>query len=683
MSADGLLFPLLNGEAAFWAARTCHACIGGGLFAAGVWAVCRLAPRLPAALRAWLWWLACLKLVLDLCGIAPPALPLLPAAPAGRILPAVPRSIAPAVTLRLREAGQAVSAKTAPISDDAAPRPLSLPPDARVSWPLCLQAVWLAGVLCGLLRAARLGLQLRRQVQAATPVPLPSDVSASLAEILGLPRAPRLLESADVSAPCITGLFRPVILLPRNFTQMLSPGEMRLALAHEMAHMRRNDLRLAILPALAQALFFFHPLVWIAVREWAAAREEACDALALGATGAAPAHFGHLLLKLAGGGDQAPALGLSPGYRTLQRRIVGLTTPPTRSGQARWLVAVALLALVPWRLTAAVRSPASTSATESSFPGRYTISDLGDVSEAAGLNAAGQAALTWRNGSEAQGLTGSGKALTLVGALPKHHFSIAYGINTQGQVAASSYNIPGHGRAFLWDGSRHRLGSLPGYPYSEARAVNDAGQVVGFAETGGHDRWEARIARAFLWQAGEMTDLGTLGGPYSYAYGLNNQGQVVGKADTDTFGATHAFLWQNGQMQDLGTLGGANSLACRVSDSGAVVGSAETGIGDTRHAFIWQNGLMRDLGSLPGLPDSVACGVNTSGQIVGYVEPQTDAPGKRAVLWFKGHALDLNALLPARSGWILTQARAINDRGQIVGNGTWNGQARAFLLTPR
>ncbi len=682
MSAGESYLPMLDGEAALWAVRMAHACLGGGLFIAGVWAICRLAPRLPAALRASLWWLALLKLVLDLGGIAPLALPLLPAAPALRAGQTAPSPVVLAPLPPL-SSGPTLSAKAAAAPDETSLHSAMPPRGARFHWPFYLQMIWLAGMVVQLLRALQQGLRLRRVVHAARTNALPSEILVSLAAELGLRRVPRVLESGGVSAPCVAGVFHPAILLPRHFAERLSPDEVRLALAHEMAHVRRNDLRLAVLPALTQALFFFHPLAWLAAREWAASREEACDALALAATGAAPARFGHLLLKIAGEGTPAPALGLSAGYHTLKRRLVGLTTCPTRSRHARWLVAAALLALVPWRLTAGTRTPSAAEAREDLRLPRYAVSDLGDVAEAAGLNDAGQAAMTWRDGDQSQGLAGSTETRTLVGALPKHHFSIAYGINAQGDVAAASFNIPGHGRAFFWDGSRHRLGSLPEYPYSEARAVNDAGQVAGFAETGGHDRWQARVARAFLWQSGEMTDLGTLGGPYSYAYDINNQGQVAGKADTDTFGQTHAFLWQNGQMQDLGTLGGANSLACRVSDSGLVVGCAETGAGNTRHAFIWQNGQMRDLGALPGLPDSVACGVNAPGQIVGYAEPQPDSPGKRAVLWQDGHALDLNALLPSHSGWVLTEARAVNSRGQIAGNGTLNGQPSAFLLTPR
>ena len=680
MSVDGSFFSWLNSEATFWGARMLYASIGGGLFLGGVWAVCRLAPRLPATLRASLWWLALMKLGLDVCGIAPLALPLLPATSTVSAERPALTNVSHPLVFRASPTGPRGRVQAA-LPDDADSRLPSPIVAMHFSWPLCLQVFWMAGVVICLGRSTRQGLRLRRLVRAALPVRFPENDAALLASALRLRHVPRLLESAAVSAPCVTGGFRPVILVPSHLSELYSPEERRLALAHEMAHIRRGDLLLAWLPALVQTVFFFHPLAWLGVREWAAAREEACDAAALTVTGAAPARLGHLLLKIAGG-TQSPALGLSPGYYSLRRRLGGLKALPLRTRQSRWLLAVALLGLLPWRLTAAVRPAAFTGKPSVSTLAPYAITDLGEGSEATGLNAAGQAALTLRDGSEAQGLVAAPDSRTALGALPKHHWSIAYGINAGGSVAAASYNIPGHSRAFVWDGSRHRLGSLPGYPYSQARAVNDSGQVAGFAETGGHDRWQARIARAFLWQSGDMTDLGTLGGLYSYAYGLNNQGQVVGKADTEIFGETHAFLWQNGQMQDLGTLGGANSLACRVSDSGAVVGCAEIGSGVLRHAFLWQNGAMRDLGTLPGLPDSVACGVNAQGEIVGYAEPQPESEIKHAVVWRNGAALDLNTLLPPHSGWILREARAVNDRGQIVGNGMQNGQAHAFLLTP-
>jgi hypothetical protein len=41
---------------------------------------------------------------------------------------------------------------------------------------------------------------------------------------------------------------------------------------------------------------------------------------------------------------------------------------------------------------------------------------------------------------------------------------------------------------------------------------------------------------------------------------------------------------------------------------------------------------------------------------------------------------DLNDYLPEGSPWVLTSATAINDNGQIAGNGTISGEAHAFLM---
>lgn len=85
---------------------------------------------------------------------------------------------------------------------------------------------------------------------------------------------------------------------------------------------------------------------------------------------------------------------------------------------------------------------------------------------------------------------------------------------------------------------------------------------------------------------------------------------------------------------------------------------------------------MTGLGTLPGCRSSEAFGINNNGIIVG----QSDG---KAFLWQGGKMRDLNALIPAEAGWVLTEANAINNKGQIVGNGQLHGQPHAFLLTPR
>ena len=80
----------------------------------------------------------------------------------------------------------------------------------------------------------------------------------------------------------------------------------------------------------------------------------------------------------------------------------------------------------------------------------------------------------------------------------------------------------------------------------------------------------------------------TLGGTYSQAYAVNNLGQVVGYANTVGDAEEHAFLWtQAGGMVDLGTLGGTGSLARAVNNSGLVAGEGGDASGET-HAVVWQ-----------------------------------------------------------------------------------------------
>ncbi|MGI4788077.1 MAG: DUF3466 family protein [Janthinobacterium lividum] len=334
----------------------------------------------------------------------------------------------------------------------------------------------------------------------------------------------------------------------------------------------------------------------------------------------------------------------------------------------------------------------------------YSIADLGPGagadwafygSGAVAINDRGQVV----GGQGHAFLWSEGKSVDL-GALPPEGplddtDSVANGINAHGVIVGTSGSFRPVfmsglvvARGFITE--KNRLHQLTPHnssfiPY----AINDKDEIVGL------DAY-----RGFFYAQGKLVPLGTLStvptGNRSTAWSINDQGQVVGWSivdsrlkTTQSSLFTHAFLWKrgahSGKMRDLGTLPGwVNSYAYGINRRGEVIGSVSDESGNTdgvrsdSHAegFLWRKGKMTALGTLPGRRNSEAFGINDSSQIVG----RSDA---HAFLWNSGKMLDLNSTLSSASGWILEEARAINNHGQIIGNGTLNGQPHKFLLTPR
>ena len=142
-----------------------------------------------------------------------------------------------------------------------------------------------------------------------------------------------------------------------------------MALCHELTHIKRADLWLGCVPAIAERVFFFHPLVHFAAREYALCREAACDAHVLAVMDAAPQEYGRLLLGLGVSRTRTSlaAAGAPWSFSTLRRRIAMLDSQSPRSIGSRTVAAivigVAALAIVPLRISA--RQPPAATAVES------------------------------------------------------------------------------------------------------------------------------------------------------------------------------------------------------------------------------------------------------------------------------------------------------------------------------
>ena len=349
--------------AALLLSRLAWTSLQAAVLAAAVGLLVRAMPRLPAAARCALWWLVALQALVGLAWQAPIRLPLL-APPA---LAASARPAASPDTVHVHAAvdtgATATGIAATPASEPAGRTAHAAAPTAgirawtSIHWPSLLAAAWLALLLAQLPALMLQHRRARRLRRDATP--LRDDTlqaqCAHQARALGLRQAPRLLASPAIASPQVAGCWRPVVLWPSRHA--LTPAEAALALAHELAHVKRGDLALGWVPALAQRLFCFHPALRWAAHEYALHREAACDAQVLQRHGAVPQDYGRLLLRLGVAHPlHAGLAGASPTFRNLRRRLTMLQQTSDTMSRARGALLVALVALagvLPYRVVAA------------------------------------------------------------------------------------------------------------------------------------------------------------------------------------------------------------------------------------------------------------------------------------------------------------------------------------------
>ncbi len=243
---------------------------------------------------------------------------------------------------------------------------------------------------------------------------------------------------------------------------------------------------------------------------------------------------------------------------------------------------------------------------------------------------------------------------------------------------------------FLW--RKGRMSALPtvGGNNGQASAINNRGQVAGYAETAVVDSGcpPYKITSAVLWDKGQALALPILGGDLDgVAFGINNQGQAVGYSGS-CVAATHAVVWKNNTAFVLQDLGGTKSnIAFVINDRGQVAGKVRSADGSTYVAALWQpDGTLTNLGILPGDFAAFATGINNRGQVVGNTF-DSSFNWTHGFIWQNNVMTDINTLIPADSNLSVISASNINDRGQISGmatvrTGPHAGNIHAYLATP-
>src|SRR5262245_22706807 len=161
-----------------------------------------------------------------------------------------------------------------------------------------LLTMWGLVVIFLLARLAFGALVLRRVVRRATPLSTPDWRHPLLeaADRLSLPELPRLVMSDRFPMPFACGILQPAIVLPSGAADW-DDRRRRTVLVHELAHLARRDLLVNALGQAACALYWFHPLVWMAARKLRIESERACDDLVLG-VGTRPSEYADYLLQI-------------------------------------------------------------------------------------------------------------------------------------------------------------------------------------------------------------------------------------------------------------------------------------------------------------------------------------------------------------------------------------------------
>jgi uncharacterized protein (TIGR03435 family) len=139
-----------------------------------------------------------------------------------------------------------------------------------------LWTVWGAGALLCLLPVLAGSWHLRGLRRSGSSCARGDALLRRLSAEAGLHRSIAVRVHESIPGPMTYGTRRPVILLPPD-AESWSDDALSRAMIHELEHVRRGDWLSQYMARIVGALYWFHPLVWMAWRRLSLEAERACD----------------------------------------------------------------------------------------------------------------------------------------------------------------------------------------------------------------------------------------------------------------------------------------------------------------------------------------------------------------------------------------------------------------------
>ncbi len=205
-------------------------------------------------------------------------------------------------------------------------------------WHAWAILAWLVGAvltLCWLVVRTALGRRIIARCEAVDEVW--AEILEESAARLGLDRRVRLFESCEIGAAVTVGAINPAIVVPAGSAEW--PASRRLyILSHELAHIKRRDGLVEVLAIVVKSIYWFNPLVWMAVKAARIERERDCDDAVLNA-GARPSDYAMFLMDIAAdlGTPRGPVWQLSTISQgsNLKERIMCILDPKIDRNRGR------------------------------------------------------------------------------------------------------------------------------------------------------------------------------------------------------------------------------------------------------------------------------------------------------------------------------------------------------------
>jgi probable HAF family extracellular repeat protein len=238
----------------------------------------------------------------------------------------------------------------------------------------------------------------------------------------------------------------------------------------------------------------------------------------------------------------------------------------------------------------------------------------------------------------------------------------AFAISDDGYIAGIEGDPRSYFHGAIWQDGQFEQWVIGG-DFSKLTDINDAGQAVGYAIHPGGDYWGVCV--------------GCLQGDSGYGVGLsgiNNAGDIAGDTFVFPGGVPGAVVFDDRgtATQLFPNAGNTPSMALAINNKGDVAGSNDG------NAFLLDGGRYINLGfSIPVVKEP---SITFTGNPLAMNDWGEVVSGQ--YIWYGGQLYNVNDLLPTNSGWTITEVNGVNNWGQIVGTGIYNGQTEAFIANP-